>query len=361
MVLVEAQANGLPCLATTAVPKIVKVLDCVDFKKVDESIDEWVITIEKLTKCCDYRNSKISLNEKFEKKGYSIEKEKDKLVGYYQMYFNLNSDITTLPLSISECRDIQLTILREIDNFAKINGLRYSLGYGSMLGAVRHKGFIPWDDDIDIIMPREDYEKFKSKYKSDLYEIVSSDSDGYFYPFMKLVDKNTYVKMADNATIHGIWIDIFPIDKIPNNPFFRKIFLLRSFWLRSLLISATTDFSEKIIKKKKLKRFLKILCEIFGKQNVVKHYEKLNKKYVSKNKKYFSCLSSPYTLKEVYDADELFDNLKKYEFENYEFNGINNYDSYLKMLYGDYMKLPSFDKRRTHRIEAWRLDDEKRK
>ena len=116
----------------------------------------------------------------------------------------------------NEFREIQMCILDEIQRICKENNLKYSLAYGTLLGAVRHKGYIPWDDDIDICLLREDYEKLIAVLKDknapghkEWLTLVDDTCDGYFYPFAKAYDNRTAVKMERHKGEMGIWVDIF--------------------------------------------------------------------------------------------------------------------------------------------------------
>jgi len=128
-------------------------------------------------------------------------------------------------VDLTELRTIQQEILDDVDRFCKDRGLHYSLGGGTLLGAVRHKGYIPWDDDIDINMPRTDYEAFASSFRSDQNEVI----DLRYHPAcreicLKVVRKGT--RMVDvelGRCLWGINIDIFPIDGYPNDDLFRII------------------------------------------------------------------------------------------------------------------------------------------
>ena len=124
----------------------------------------------------------------------------------------MGAQITSL-----ELRRIQLDLLIAFDKFCAANELHYSLDYGTLLGAVRHQGFIPWDDDIDISMPRPDYDRFLSLTKNGLgiYEVRSGEyTPGYFYPIAKMIDPRTILveHTIGDAHIMGVYLDIFPLD-----------------------------------------------------------------------------------------------------------------------------------------------------
>lgn len=118
-------------------------------------------------------------------------------------------------LTLDEMKAVELGILKKFDSICKENGLEYSLAYGTMLGAIRHKGFIPWDDDIDVFMKREDYEKLlKLKYDDGDFEIKSYRySKNYYFLYSKMVDKRTYICEDWRAEKDmGLFVDIFPLD-----------------------------------------------------------------------------------------------------------------------------------------------------
>ena len=113
-------------------------------------------------------------------------------------------------IDIDELRKIQMNILDELKRICNENGLTYYLGSGSLLGAVRHKGYIPWDDDIDIWMVREDYDKLMNLLKdrdiekADWFSLLDESTEGYYYPFAKAVDNRTELKMERHTDHHGI-------------------------------------------------------------------------------------------------------------------------------------------------------------
>ena len=164
-------------------------------------------------------------------------------------------------LTNEECRERQLAILSEVAKLCDKHSIQYSLAYGSLIGAVRHKGFIPWDDDIDILLLRKDYEKLSDilKKQKDVswMELLEESTGVNVFPYMKVIDNRTIVKPDDNNALHGIWIDVFPIDNLPDNSFACNIFRYRCKIKRAMILSSITDFSSQNLGKKALiKRIL---------------------------------------------------------------------------------------------------------
>lgn len=120
-------------------------------------------------------------------------------------------------LTLKEIQEVSLSIMKEIHEFCVQNNIRYSLAYGSLIGAIRHKGFIPWDDDMDIVMPRPDYERFCRTYKGATTKIFASCIGNSYKVYGRVCDMNTtyvhpYVVWAKEK--HGVWVDVFPVDGI---------------------------------------------------------------------------------------------------------------------------------------------------
>lgn len=260
-------------------------------------------------------------------------------------------------LSVEEYRKIQINVLDAIAKLCNDNGINYFLGAGTLLGAVRHKGYIPWDDDIDIILLRSEYEKLvkilKEQNEFDWLGIVDHNNDGYFYTFAKAVDKNTIAKQDDNLTEYGIWVDIFPYDNLPNDEKKSNYFLNKGYYYRSLVMSMTTDFSsDKKGFKILIKKILNIYAKALGKERILKKYLKLCKKYEGHDCDYVGSLFSPYRTKERFKR-EWFEKSILMSFEGKQYSCPIGYDKYLTQLYGDYMTLPPEEKRRQHGITAW--------
>ena len=135
-------------------------------------------------------------------------------------------------VSDSELKTIELEILREVAAFCDAHGVRYYLACGTALGAVRHDGFIPWDDDIDLALPRPDYERFLSLFRSEKHTVLDSRfDDRYPYAFAKVSDNATcLVENIEQPFPMGVYIDLFPIDGLPANEAERKRHLKRIAW-----------------------------------------------------------------------------------------------------------------------------------
>lgn len=237
-----------------------------------------------------------------------------------------------------------LHMLEDLKDLCEKEDIEFFLVEGNALGAIRHEGFIPWDDDLDIGMTRENYNKFKSRFFEDkefqkkyFYQDCETDSN-YFIPFPKLRKNDSlYIeKGTQNLDIHqGIYIDIFVLDYLSDKSIIRQLQYL------------ACQLIEAIIRKNKPKNFIKrfIIWFIF-KVNIKEKALNLFK-YIMQNfgkntnnyYSYFMC-GSIYGLK----GDMLYP-LRKIKYENIECFVFNKVESYLEVRYGDYLKLPSLEER----------------
>ena len=242
-------------------------------------------------------------------------------------------------IELEELRCIQLDILKCIDEFCRKNDIRYSLGGGTLLGAVRHKGYIPWDDDIDIIMPRVDYDKFVrtfDKYKPHLICGAYENDASFIYPFSKVYDNRTVQKEHDFKVGIGVNVDLFPIDGSPNREkarrwHYQKVFIWR------LLLSARNKNAFGI------KRFwIKPFVDIIPLAVFQKNLQRLYRKYDLSQSKYAGSLISGFN---DCSPAEIFNSYIELPFEGFKFMAIRNYDIYLHVLYGNYMQFPPVEQR----------------
>lgn len=259
-------------------------------------------------------------------------------------------------ISREESKQIMINILNCIDDICKENGINYFLTAGTLLGAARHKGFIPWDDDIDVILLYEDYEilinLLKKQTKYPWLSIVDMDVDGYYYPFAKAVDNRTVAKQEDNLTPHGIWVDIFPLCNFPNAEKERVTYMKRCRMLRALELSMVTDFKNiQWTKKAVIKLLFKGISLFWGKKNIANKMFSYSRKYNNIDTKYVGSIYTRYD-KEYIEREKMLPPATL-EFEGKMYPVPACWDEYLRNMYGDYMQLPPENKRTTHSITAW--------
>lgn len=254
-------------------------------------------------------------------------------------------------LDIEESKRIQLDILDVVDRFCKENGLRYSLAYGTLIGAVRHKGFIPWDDDIDLMMPRPDYERFIRDFQDKNYFLTDLASrDDCVETFLKVCKKGTVmVDRTFGRELWGVNIDIFPIDGAPSEGLDKHYEALDT--VRELLFRLCPYY--KSVRKGRLALKLKYILKrirypYFG------SFRSLKARLVNNQK------SIPYNAADVvgvYFASEknrtflekrVYDDIGVLPFEGGIYPALKHYDVYLTKLYGEYMQLPPLEKRVSH-------------
>lgn len=248
---------------------------------------------------------------------------------------------------INKLKETELKILIEFDRVCKKNKINYSLGYGTLLGAVRHKGFIPWDDDIDIMMRLEDYIKFEEIAQKELmedYYFQSRNVNPKNYTFWNRVGlKNTTsidLNYKDIKADWGICIDVFPIIPISDNLTIRKLelFILKIFTILSL--KYYHKFTMK--KEKKLTGSILKLINILIPDFLNKYLSKKILSYFLKysDNKTSKCLEC-YAYRDVgFYETEWFNSYELIDFENYKFMTIEKWDDFLSQQYGDYMKPP---------------------
>lgn len=249
-------------------------------------------------------------------------------------------------------RKLQLTqfeILEYIDQICRKNDIKYSLYAGTLLGAVRHKGFIPWDDDLDICMPREDYNRFVelwSTIDTDKYFLQSKDNTPEFtQDFVKVRKYNTnFLQEYDvGKNYHsGIFIDIFPVDRIPNNKMIKKIFYIKVMLYQLMIREFVPSESSKVVQLASA-----FILKIVSRNRRANFRNKLLRSLTKYNQKYnypIVMFETVNTMKQSYDSD-LLDKYIEIEFEGKQFWVFSKWESYLKEKYGNYMQLPPEEER----------------
>lgn len=262
-------------------------------------------------------------------------------------------------IDIKHLQACELLIAKEIKRVCEKNNIQFFLVAGTQLGAVRHRGFIPWDDDMDVGMVRDDYDKFVKACKKDLgkdffFQTWDSDSE-YPFSYGKVLLKHTKIKEIFSEEAHaqkGIFVDVFPFDNAPDSKNeqdkqAKKIFVLRrAMWLKKGYGINIKKQGRKQHLKYSLSKFVFSLIPYAVLKNNLLMWLTM---YNSNNSQYLF-MDSPYSYSKSLMKREWIENLVEYEFEDVKMPGVADYDAYLGTLYGDYMKLPPIENRQAHEI-----------
>lgn len=270
-------------------------------------------------------------------------------------------------LTLREIQLEELDILLKVRDFFETNGIRYMLCGGTLLGAVRHGGFIPWDDDIDVALTRKDFDKLTEivrEQRPSLDGIVFHlpGDEGYMYPYIKAVNPAITVDYGKEEDTM-LWIDIFVLDHFPDSRFMHWLYLKRIITLERILSVGT--YSDENMRERgyfdsfprRMKMYLaRFLYKLLGGHRRISR--RMNEIARAMNRKYehsghVGGSLWPVGMNDYYSAGSIA-SLTKIKFEGYEFEVPGDYDLFLREFFGDYMTLPPEDKRQTHYIKAWR-------
>lgn len=261
-------------------------------------------------------------------------------------------------LTLKEIQAISLEILNDVHMFCQANSIRYTLAFGTLLGAVRHKGFIPWDDDVDVMMPRPDYERFCNSYRSSSFVLMCIQNDrDYLLPYAHVCDmKKTIVKTTDYWTTKecGIKIDIFPIDNVSDDvsEFEKQWMKCRKTWdsLRRHRSAINLQPSKGLSLGKNIKIFIKKAILVNGCMTrlIAIKNDKIARRYQFGTTMHWGHLSHVNGTDKSYNRMEDISGFSLVDFEGYKFFILNGYDNVLRCSYGDYMQLPPIEERRPH-------------
>lgn len=257
-------------------------------------------------------------------------------------------------LTDHEVRQVELGILDYIDEVCRKNDITYMLDYGTLLGAIRHKGFIPWDDDIDVSMTREDFEKFTKvmdNEKNPQFKFLTSDNDSeYPYEIGKVVDTRTSLIEKDIQTSPdmGVWVDVFPKDHLPERHKLIRMLIFLSFSFRVFAV-----YSKFPSQHRKAYYPMWLISRLFGYKfflNITKFWFSLCARHKDAS---LRANLRDFVSKE-YAWDRSFcEEVDYVEFEGRTLPAPKKWDEYLKGLYGNYMQLPPEDKRKTHKFVTY--------
>lgn len=261
-------------------------------------------------------------------------------------------------ISIAELKVLQLDILSVIDKFCRKEGIKYSLGCGSMLGAIRHKGYIPWDDDIDIYLLRNEYDKLIKRFpeEQDNVKVAALQRDSRWdRAYAKAYDCRTEMQDAGNKYRIGVGIDVYPIDTVPENEGewlcydrrrrrFQRIYE----WKISMVFRKGRS-----LWKYAFLPFTKFLLLPFSTRQIAEFLERYSMKYSHIESQYvFECCQGIIQKNRFKRAALEF--VTDMPFEDRTFLGMKDYEEYLSNAYGNWRQLPPLEKQQPHHnFKAW--------
>lgn len=267
---------------------------------------------------------------------------------------------SNMSMSMKEIQSVSLEILKKIANICDQEGLKYSLAWGTLIGAVRHKGYIPWDDDVDIQMPRPDYERLKEYFNKNadaLYPLRLFDNSVNGYPYMLArVSNDDYVidTINEKSCGMGIFVDIYILDGTGDTYEDAWNYASKTCKYPRLIFLSTRKYYHFGTTKGFLKRLFKVFVFIYAKIMGKEYFERKLLSIISQKpydqKDYVGCVSWCERPKYAVIKKSEFEDMIDFQFEKYKFKGPREYDKYLRIWYGDYMQLPPEKERIYHHL-----------
>ena len=265
-------------------------------------------------------------------------------------------------LNLNDIQDALYDLLIAFADFCEEHGLRYYLSGGTMLGAIRHKGFIPWDDDIDINMPRPDYDKLCKIANGNIGKYTLWIDKRLYLNYVRLSDPNIFIHMKYEGLffekkkdlITNLYIDICPLDGLPENKYLFRLECI----LMSLLMGMQGVLYHGFVGKTLMKKIIRIplypFAKAFGKERLSKWSDKLARHIDFSSADHIGAILTFNRFKDYLPKKEYLEQIKV-DFRDRKFFTTAMYKEHLRLLYGeDYMKLPPENKRTgMHTFHAW--------
>ena len=264
-------------------------------------------------------------------------------------------------LTLPEIKTESLTLLKALDRFCTERGIRYALAYGTLLGAVRHKGFIPWDDDIDVMMLRPDYERFVREFQADGMKVYAPETDdNCWIAFARLCDTEktlvrTLIPWINPKEETGLWIDVFPLDPVPDEEeAYTAVYNKAHGLYKDLMHARRTkgkvgkEFSAKRRRKALIQKLLHPIWHLQDPRVPRDRFREFLKELPAYGTTaHVGRLTNANCIGDRFLRED-FENPVRLPFEDAEFPVPSGYDAVLTGMYGDYMQLPPEKKRIWH-------------
>ena len=255
-----------------------------------------------------------------------------------------------------ELLKLQVEILQKVDHFCRVNSIPYTVYGGTCIGAVRHKGYIPWDDDIDIAMTRSNYERFIHSFNGHIenLELYAPELDwNYYAPYANVCDKRTFLDEGlngHNGMSIGVKIDVFPIDATPTDTeeYLSNVKLVNKYWHQLSAKRYNLRLAWKGSKRSWLSHLKeKLLLSFISYSSIQKKIRNIAVRYANEATDKVALVCYHFD-RDTRCSKSVFDEYIDVPFENITVSMMKGYDECLTQFYGDYMKLPPEEQRVPH-------------
>ena len=262
-------------------------------------------------------------------------------------------------LTPAQIKQHEVQMLLAFEQFCREQKIQWSLSGGSLLGAIRHKGFIPWDDDIDLCLSRPNYDYLVRNFRHPYLKLVSYETGDFLFPFARIIDETTEIEALYSEKMNKhLWLDIFPVDGLPKEKnLIKKVYSKCNFYRRILMLIDSRLGTGRTTLHKYSKYILKPLSHLYGSKRCVKKIVDIAHRIPYEEAEYVGAITwGLYGVGECMLKSD-FENYVEVEFEGYKFPAVSCWDGYLKGLYGNYMELPPENKRQSHEMTVYTIFD----